>query len=431
MDKIVIVENEQYIDMSDRRTILWGTGPTAQRICLELQLDEIAYVIDSDESKQGTEVVLFGRKYRVSAPAILDDLYGQEYYIFVASNYVQDIVETINRFWKNKFHICEGEKYFHRQYSSLKEMLFYDPIAHKKITQANISRRLKYYISKAEQIINKVLSDRADEVIGYIPIIKGHKILSIIVCKTVKYIISMPNKARGTGWHVSFTDDDTIRKVYMLKQELGINKELVLYEDEEGFRIEYFADEIVDLQKEETVHGVLEILKKVHNSGKQIDIVANICERAYELQKWIHCDSAYYEESKKLLEDLEEIFVEIRSGETALVHGDCHRTNIVQFRGKIFLIDWEALCMSDPIYDICRLLFYRYEEAAYQYLDKWLEIYYGERPTKDKKIHAYAMLIYCEYVEYLLKVSSKNIDARKMGVRIKEHIQIFATMREG
>ena len=428
MVKTIIIEDQKYVDMVDRQLILWGAGWTAQRISLELQLDEIAYVIDSDENKQETEVALFGQKYKISAPSVLNDLCGNEYYIFIASNYVQEIVDTIRRQWGNKFHICKNEKFFCREYSSLTEMLLIDPVAHKKITQANISRRLEYYINKADQIINEVLADDTDKIEGFIPISEGHKVNCIIVCKTVSYILSMPNKAGGARWHVSFTDDDTIKKVYKLKQELEINKELTLYEDEEGFRIEYFADGIVDLQKEETICNVLDILKKVHNSGKRIDITGDVCERAYEMQKMIRCDNAYYEESKKLLEDLKDIFNEIRSGETVLIHGDCHTGNVVQLQDKVFLIDWEGLCMSDPIYDICRLLFYRYDSEAYQYLNKWLEIYYGTKPTKDKVVHAYAMMIYCEYIEYLLKILAK-IDAREKGIKIKEHIITFSTIR--
>ena len=164
---------------------------------------------------------------------------------------------------------------------------------------------------------------------------------------------------------------------------------------------------------------MLKDIRKLHESGLKIGVTVDVLNRIYYLWERVKEQKIVSKENENIKKHFGIIERMLSETELKICHGDFHHGNIVKYNHKIQIIDWETMCMSDPMYDICRFLFYYCREKKkppFEELEYFLTLYYSKRPCKKEYEHAYAMLTYCEYVEFLLQLVNdrkNNVDLYK------------------
>jgi thiamine kinase-like enzyme len=116
-------------------------------------------------------------------------------------------------------------------------------------------------------------------------------------------------------------------------------------------------------------------------------------------------------------------------------HGDLHPGNIVFDNGQCFFIDWELMCMTNAMYDVCRFLFYsqidefgsdmkEYDKeisSLYSSMDKYLDFYYERNCSSRELAEAKNMLFLCEGIELLLRIKRNQEHSEEMIKIVEEH----------
>jgi len=418
--KIFIGSIDHMVNVDNMKLIIWAAGGHAQYISTELELEDIAFVVDRNLEMVGKEISLYGKRYVISSIDILQDLSDEAYFILIASEkYYLDITEEIKKRFSGRFKVCRGDEY-HRVYSTLCDMFLHDILIYKKAYDGHITGSLMEYMDKINTIIRETIHESE---MRFFMLSKPKKIAFVIEGQ-MRYVAQLPIRGEW-GWRVSPRDECVIRSVYQCKRRLGINKDLNLYEDESGIRIDYLGDPEVDFSDSKNIYYILADIRKIHQSKETVDISVDIWNRVKALQNILLMRNINPVPECLAGEWMEEIHLEVENYTSVLCHGDFHHGNVITFHGHPEIIDWETMCMSDPMYDICRLFFYIYCDwsGIFSYtLEEWLENYYQRKANTKEICHARAILIYCIYVEYMLRLMNNVRDTsmeEKMGIQME------------
>ena len=97
-------------------------------------------------------------------------------------------------------------------------------------------------------------------------------------------------------------------------------------------------------------------LRKLH-TAKAVTVSARLSERLGErLERFRKGSSDLFGLKKEYLDAIGEVYAGTKGRPECLLHGDLHRRNIlVKEDGSPLLIDLEALCVGDPMYDLATL----------------------------------------------------------------------------
>lgn len=403
--RFAINEDGVLRDVSDRKLILWGCGQYAKYIADKLQLEDIYKVVDTDEKKAGEYIVLYNRKYEIETISSMKTLFPRDHFILIGSNlYEAEIRTQVLNIWGGEVvPVCTDKSLF-RVYSRIEDLLILDPVIQRKKFEGSVSVNLYDLIEKSKSIVSSHFNEGIS---GFYPIYEGHKLILVIIGRK-RYVLQIPIHDFCV-WRRSPRDLEVMEEVYHVIKRMQINEDMILYSDASGWQLEYYANEVMLPYDEETKEQILRDVRNIHISGQKISVEVNILERVKLCQENIEAKGnlpKYYFEIKDDFSRI--VYPEILSWSNHKVigHGDLHHGNVLIFNGQPKIIDWETLSMIDPMYDVCRFLYYcsiETDDDPYAQLDRWLPIYFGREPHKDEYIHAYAVMLYCDWIEYMLR----------------------------
>ena len=301
------------------------------------------------------------------------------------------------------------------QYSDI-ESLSDDKLFLSRAEECEISDELDILIQKAKRIIRECYPNEA---YTYSLPEKGHRCnVKLIQNDAIKYIISFPDN----------TIKNDLREITRIKEALGLNRELIVYE-EDGFCIMQIADEVIDWNRSIIVDCIKK-LRQMHNSNLSINraFVNNyrILEKKFrdsitdakitELFGW---DVSAWIDT--------EIMTYLNKYKPVLCHGDASYGNVLLFNNKAEWIDWELLQMSNPMFDI----FYFFESlysgnmmSEQMSIQDFLHVYYEDRNLSSKeKMNVICMGIYFLYWRILNNAKSGIIDEET--IRVINRMKLF------
>ena len=190
-------------------------------------------------------------------------------------------------------------------------------------------------------------------------------------------------------------------QVYQAIRDLNLSDTIHYFDPENGYKItEYIADaHCCRSEDPEEVKACMKVLRRFHNSGKQVDHTFDIFERIefYE-SLWKGESSCYrdYRQTKERVYELKE-YVERQPKNWALCHIDSVPDNFLirEVDGKtdIHLIDWEYAGMQDTDVDLAMFIIYAMYEK--EEADQLIDAYYTEGCPKEKRIKIYCYIAMC------------------------------------
>lgn len=170
------------------------------------------------------------------------------------------------------------------------------------------------------------------------------------------YVLRVPGNA--TKEMIS-REDEVKNAVYA--NEVGIDSELVYFNEESGVKISRFIENAETLSPESTKKQsnmimVCDILRKLHKYDKKMENDFNIYSKIDKYEKLANEVNAtffedYYEVKRKVVY-LKEIISEL-GVELVPCHNDTIAENFIKSgEDKMYLIDWEYAGMNDPMWDL-------------------------------------------------------------------------------
>lgn len=186
--------------------------------------------------------------------------------------------------------------------------------------------------------------------------------------------------------------------------DLGIDSELIMFDDDNGIKIMKFVSngETMNdekLRKDKSIEEVADIFKKLHGSGVDTKIPFEVFDMANGYEKFIIANGV------ELYDDWDEIRSEVmtlkeRVDKVGTTKAPCHNDSLCENwlhdAERMYLIDWEYAGMNDPYWDLADISI----EAAYDkdMDDKLLKRYHDGEPTKDQMLRFEANKIYLDFL---------------------------------
>lgn len=409
--RLLLRQGLNWKDITDRYAIIYGAGEGGLVLMSEYQLPNVKYVIDSDEKKWGTKLILLDKIYYIQSPELLSELSLDQYYIVISSErYAEEIKRTIEGHVDiKKVILCTNKKTLCFAYSSLKDLLFYDSKIKQALVRTNWSQKLDQLINLFISITKKIFP--GVDIDSFISIRNGASKISFCFCVNDEYyIFSVPALYCETDPAMFCHDMEERKKKYQFRRKYNIGNELTVYEDNAGVTIQYLVNSFVDFDMEENTCSVLEKCYGLHQLDYDLDVRHDILRERYQIASMRLKRTAPWENEK--IEDLNcqsnILFDEIMriSKKQKVCHGDVVCENIVSRDNELFLIDWEYMVMADPLYDVCNFLYsvgnrnvfiksYSYVkvlEEVYAGLRQKLSFYYKRLCTDEELYRAYLIM---------------------------------------
>lgn len=437
------------LNVTNRNAICYGAGNACIEICNEMQLPNIQCVIDRD--KHGQKIQLCNQTFEIQSPQVLKELSADQSYIVISSTrYADDIMEDICTCVGDVFPVCVGKENILYVYTSVEDMLLCDPFVQRKIVEQHVSLYINDYIREFKRIVSNCLEQAETEY--FVPIKKGSKIIFIFGNDKKQWVFSFPGifslgEEQRRYWGGEINDIENIEKRYAIKKKYRLEESLTIYEDNRGYLLQHYAGEAVDCLDKEIRASIMVKCRQLHQSGAGIKIERSPIERYKELISVRNTIGRAVSDTERKLDDKMKLYIQYLDNpdiSPKICHGDLHHGNMVSYEGKIFFIDWEFLCMMDPMYDVCRFLYYAsfdefdtnlelYDKKIrrmYKELPDDLKAYYGRTCSSEEYKHAFAMMLLCENIELLLSAVKKRKDTEKMAGLILKNMERYDGMEE-
>lgn len=427
---ILIEDNE--IDISKRQPILWGVSWKSVRLCDETGMNDFAYIVDNDISKQGQLIKIGGMVKRIESPKILEILTPNKYFICLfTENHNAEIRNYIENFLGVGYLILDNTRNFVRSYDSLFELMTQDYFIINKTLELNIYSEIPYYIKQIEKEIKKI-----DANFQYFePIKKGHKLIIKAVGEKETVVISISsNSSRipSSTWHDTLSDLGNSIEIFSANRNIPMLSELTYYVDKNGLLIQKYCADKRNFKDDVIRKKVLQKLRALHDFNYDIQIKADPIKRFECLYMTLNFDTK--NKLKRIQDCIQKYKRQIMTCPVVLSHGDFHHGNIVFDQDECFFIDWEYLCMTYEYYDVCRFLYYsqmdEFSDDNILYDREVMELYY----RAEKYISFYKsvtvkdiiifkrMLFLCEGIELILRINRKQHNAEELIDVVEKHI---------
>lgn len=343
--------NGAVIDLTNREMIVYGCGSGANRICTNNQWGNIAYALDGDSEKIGTETVLFNRRYKICPPDTLAKLPVDRYWILIASDkYKHEIREMLReKYGQWEEYVFDFPEIF-RSYDTIRELVSFDPVGVAKVSNTSISTLLMDYIAVAESLIKRYVRGH----VQYSLLSDASRLVCLISENGIaKYVLHFPSRIIGHGGIHDFSARKAIISNIM---HLGIPRNSVIYEDEEGFKLSHFSSDAVDFNDNNIIREILSQLDMIHrNSGIMIPVFQDLFETEKHLWEKGFSNS-YARKMKDIIHGSIAKILEDEKIPKRVCHGDMHFKNVIIFNGDVELIDLDDMCMGNPFVDISTFL---------------------------------------------------------------------------
>lgn len=184
--------------------------------------------------------------------------------------------------------------------------------------------------------------------------------------------------------------------VYSVISGLGITERLIYFDPENGYKIAKYYDGARngDPRSPEDIAKCMELLRRFHQSGLQVDHPFDIRERInfYEMLCRTHGNILFedYREVHTRMTELMDWLDSLGRPET-LSHIDSNFDNFLMLPdGGVRLIDWEYAGMCDPLIDLAMCSIYSYYNI--EETDTLMENYFQRKPTEEERLIVYAYM---------------------------------------
>lgn len=369
MRRILLRRNDEVLDITDKNFVLYGAGKEMFDLVENFGIRNIFKIIDrraQELVEKNRWVQLYNLHFEVLPPCELLKLNPAGYIILITSlQYEQEIRQNIETILgKNTDFIICTRREICLEYDCIEELLYQDPVIKQKICNGNLSFEVKNIVSKFNEVISNL--NLSEEKGGFSSVRGGNQKLLFTFGRTHRYIFSVPFFYNMSGmYYNSYVnqlnhDIEIKRRTYRVRHNYGIGEELTLYEDEDGYLLQYYGDEAIDFKSERVIAQVMNKLRLLHsckiNHLRYFDVLnafktnIMIAEKRYpELQDVLN-----------IMKNSSEFLVTLGGAERqskTTCHGDLFFTNIVRYKGNIVFIDWDQFCLSDPYYDVGRFLY--------------------------------------------------------------------------
>lgn len=360
--KLVVRQSSQWVDVSDKEIIIWGSGKGCFDMMNDLQMcvGGVYAVVDSNEP--GTDILLMNKRYTVESPEILHKIAPDKCLIVISTlRYKEEIIRQIHEQFGTEYMICGGDE-VSWCYERAEDMLLLDPIANQKMNNLHLTRNRYEIIKSVNETIKLCFRD-----------IKIDKFISVRtgVSKLVFFFGNADRmwcySIRGQ-WNTKFgvsmlfyNNTSALKRARFIKEhEIG-NKITVYSSDDMGVLIQECGTEISAFGSE-YIRAVCEECRRLHEMK---DVEENLEENPFferfyrSFRKRIYAADKISASLLQRLDEVasEEIAVLRKSGERRVIHGDLTCANIVLYNGEINFIDWEKLTVGNPMIDLGNFIY--------------------------------------------------------------------------
>lgn len=359
--------NNRWLDVSERRAIIYGAGQGCFEIINQYEIPRIEYVVDSDLSLHGKKRLLLGEFFQICTPDILKDLNSKQYYIIVSSiKYQKDIVEKIKSVIGMAMPICRGIGNIRVSYYAVEDLFYMDKVMHEKIRELNLSYCVKDIIKQFYKVANRITDVK--NITYFEPIKDGHsKLIFIFGDYQDKWVFSYPGKLIGyeprefikkNPGYISQRINCKFKHIY--------ENDITIYEDLNGISVQYYSNEMIDVSNEKIMRDIFQKLRKLHSEKYKELPDVEFEDNFYYFWKDLVAKKHGFEKAERLyiLDTIgDNIVKSIRlESEKKVIHGDFISDNVIMFNGEICFIDWEFLGIGDPMIDISYFNYSIYEK---------------------------------------------------------------------
>jgi thiamine kinase-like enzyme len=190
-----------------------------------------------------------------------------------------------------------------------------------------------------------------------------------------------------------------------LANEIGIDSELIYFENTSGIKISRYIYEAETMNKESIknkkhMQAVAKVFKKMHSCSEAVPVIFDVFEKIEEYEVLLRkCKENFlwddYKEIKKDVLSLKEK-VDNMNIKITMCHNDPLCENFVKGKDKMYLVDWEYAGMNDPMWDLADL-FIEAEFTADEE-DLFNSFYFGQEVEEQAK---YRILINKIFLDFL------------------------------
>lgn len=415
------------------KAIVYGVGYRVLKLCDCAGIDNVAFVVDGDETKWGSYVRIGDKIIPIQSPRILLSLKSEDYYVCLSTeNHNDEIKNYVHKVLKKQFLIVESDKDIIWTYESLRSIIHYDCYVVEKLLNLNLLSNIRKYCNSIQREMKRMNLTG----ISYEPIKQGHKLCIKVDCRIQQLVISIStNKSALSSyyWHEGLGDVTKRRELYEAYSQIPQMAEITYYVDEHGLLIQKFCGEKKNFKLDEVRKKVLKKLRELNYLDYKINIYADPFKRFEELFLGLDSD-------KKLM--VQEVYDNVMLFKKdfidcpfVLSHGDFHPGNIVFDKEDCYFIDWDSLCMTYKYYDMCRFLYYsQIDEKSIdceKYRVEILQIYndmsyYMEVYNKKGNVWlCKKMMFLCESIEVLLRLYRNQKNTGIIIEIVKDHARLI------
>lgn len=406
-------------DIAGRTLILFGCGWFVYRYTIQMQMDHLL-VVDSDEKKQGTAIVLNNRTYQIQSPNILNTLDVDKHYIVITAQR-EDIIADIEKMIRNEYPLWSDSFCLHsqlyRSFSDIASALFLcNPRIYRKIVEANILAQIPEYITRAYDVLNQYVTKERAELEFFVPNF-GSRVILIVKHNKDQYLLYLPfNKVSY------YFSEKNKRQNLEIRQKINMGVKNTVYEAWDGLVLVKWVDSKTDFANRDFICMVMKAIHKLHDSDEAIGVEVGIQRDVKDLEDKLGITENDLEGCVARIH--KQIIPETMVYEKKLIHGDFHHGNILCVDDRIEIIDWISLAMGDPIQDIAFFYFFLNREYPHDFKEI-LKIYYERELSDAEYRHALVWLIFITYWKYLEEVERHGARQDELLWQLKKRMDGF------
>lgn len=346
------------------------------------------WCVQADKKKRITKVTIGGYdSLAMLGPAFFSREFSKKLVPLLEEYYQRPGTEQL--YWENVYidHLDELEMYINEQsgdvvyeFENLEELRQFDK------TYQNFSN------NEAMSTVSRILEVPEGEIRNISCLKAGMTNKSFVFTVQDKdYIFRIPGQ--GTDQLINRMQEG---EVYQAIAPLEISDQMIRFDSRTGYKLSRFYrnSRNTDSQTPDDVKKSMELLRKVHESGIEVDHSFDIAERIDFYEKLCmekQCIAFYdYSETRQKMRELLRLLEQIPV-QKSLCHIDSVPDNfIVLENGGLKLLDWEYAGMCDPLIDVAMYAIYSYYDE--QQTDQLIRIYLQREPEADEIVRIYSYI---------------------------------------
>ena len=434
MPNVVGISNDSSgPDIFSRSIVIYGAGAD----CLKLlrmvehsqafELSSISCIIDGNPAKQGTELEYDEMRFPICSPDILRSLDPSSHVIIISSRrYADRMVETIRQTIPSSPLpvIADCSRFLRPHYGTVEELLASDPIVREGMRHSGWSEHEDRLLQLFRSAFAHAHGDTDADFFFPIPGGMNGLLLGYEV-DGEPFVFRAQRVAIIVGGEYFKGGPPLAQELARAAAQAGIGTELLVYHDGGHCRIEHYASPLTsaDIDEEGFRSEVLALLGRLHALESPHPFRKSL------LEAWCnaHMDALprllpHYQQQFLVLQSL---FLPLFSAyqelpfKPCICHGEPQLTNIVRYKGRLVLIDWDSITVDDPLYDVCLNLFSmmmrcwwpaempygELQRTLFGGLDETLRLYYG-RPCTQLEHRRAALITKCIEILKLMEWSA-------------------------